>query len=1078
MQIKDVRIDRFGACVNLSLDSLASQLNVIYGPIGSGKTAISQFTRSMLYGFDGVTRERYLPADSRGFGGSLTILDRDGYQTISRYDDGGVDGRLTIEHEDGRLIGRRHVPNAVADTAQTTFDRIFCVDHRRRPGIGALVEEAHNHGFDLLGGFVDVAQTERLESKLRELRDNLATVSRVDVSHETLCERRIELLRAIAGLETRLAEQPDEAGIRRQIERLESQLSVVRAKLQRVREELADAKQRRQKLLAQQTGTATPNDATSTTLDELHRVEEQLDRWQTVLSEVVARQQTISAQADETVGPEVDANPRHWLGAAESQVDDLQAALHSLDKAGTYRGGDVQELFAEAFSALRANLYRLCNSLSYWESSSRRRDCASELVSLSRCETELTQAIKVLALRRNELQLTIAAADGHKSATLAPWHETLCECDEHPPLRLKTATDEWSTELERQLNTINVQVAALEREQTDLLQEIDAIEDEFDDLRAGLRQVDDVDLLEQLDSRRADLRRIEQDLRDVERRRQLLAEIAEVEQQLRSLQPTNQDSAIISDASEYLRRLSAGDLRSIEVAANEQVWVTDEHGQRRAYHQLSDGGRDLVYASICLALAEAFRHQGVHLPLFVSGLFTHVDSKNVPEAAELLRDFAARGHQIILFTRHEHVANVFRLLNVPVRELDVIPALVAQVGSGSGSLGDLAGGNRDAIDRSDELWDSADYTHDLVSRMRLDDIDSDTEVDQQPLTSAEHFLSEHSAIEDAPSIDGINAKRLRAIGVMRVGDLLRASVRETADELQEAGITADTIRSWRAQARLMCKVPRLRSYDARILVACGITEAAQLYDMDPSEFRDRVQVLAASNNGQTVMMSGTEFELSRLTDWISSRRDARGGQRRDSSSRGKHIRGTRTTSERSGRRSETARERSQSSRESRTDSGVIQMNSDALNKEWRFFLQRSDKVVEAPSIGSRTAERLEVIGIQTVADLLNANAETVAVELDHRRISGKLVEQWQHQTRLACRIPQLRGHDAQILVALDITEPEELAACDAAELWSRVEPFVETKEGKRIIRNGKTPDLEEVTEWITWAQAARQLNAA
>ena len=72
----------------------------------------------------------------------------------------------------------------------------------------------------------------------------------------------------------------------------------------------------------------------------------------------------------------------------------------------------------------------------------------------------------------------------------------------------------------------------------------------------------------------------------------------------------------------------------------------------------------------------------------------------------------------------------------------------------------------------------------------------------------------------------------------------------------------------------------------------------------------------------------------------------------------------------------------------------------------------------------------------------------------------------------------MRGHDAQILVALGVTDAEELAASDPQELWTLVEPFVETKEGKRIIRNGKTPDLEEVTEWIQWAQASRQLSAA
>jgi len=39
-----------------------------------------------------------------------------------------------------------------------------------------------------------------------------------------------------------------------------------------------------------------------------------------------------------------------------------------------------------------------------------------------------------------------------------------------------------------------------------------------------------------------------------------------------------------------------------------------------------------------------------------------------------------------------------------------------------------------------------------------------------------------------------------------------------------------------------------------------------------------------------------------------------------------------------------------------------------------------------------------------------------------------------------------------------------------------VGPLVTTKEGKRIIRNGTTPDLAEVTDWISWARHSRRLD--
>ena len=144
----------------------------------------------------------------------------------------------------------------------------------------------------------------------------------------------------------------------------------------------------------------------------------------------------------------------------------------------------------------------------------------------------------------------------------------------------------------------------------------------------------------------------------------------------------------------------------------------------------------------------------------------------------------------------------------------------------------------------------------------------------------------------------------------------------------------------------------------------------------------------------------------------------------------------------------------------------------------RFYLNLDDAVVDAPSIGPRTAEHLHAIGIHTVRDLLDADAETIAEKLDNRRMSADTIRQWQAQASLACRIPQLRGHDAQILVACGVTQPDRLAAMSDEELWALVKPFIRTNEGKRIIRSGKAPDIDEIRDWIAWARKARALQAA
>ncbi len=144
----------------------------------------------------------------------------------------------------------------------------------------------------------------------------------------------------------------------------------------------------------------------------------------------------------------------------------------------------------------------------------------------------------------------------------------------------------------------------------------------------------------------------------------------------------------------------------------------------------------------------------------------------------------------------------------------------------------------------------------------------------------------------------------------------------------------------------------------------------------------------------------------------------------------------------------------------------------------KFYLELSSPVVDAPSIGPRMATRLEQFGIHTVDQLLATNAESLTDKLNLRRVDASTIRGWQEQARLVCRIPNLRGHDAQLLVACNVTSPEELATMNAASLLAQVLVVADSSEGQRILRGSKNPDLAEVNDWIDWASHCRSLNAA
>jgi predicted flap endonuclease-1-like 5' DNA nuclease len=145
----------------------------------------------------------------------------------------------------------------------------------------------------------------------------------------------------------------------------------------------------------------------------------------------------------------------------------------------------------------------------------------------------------------------------------------------------------------------------------------------------------------------------------------------------------------------------------------------------------------------------------------------------------------------------------------------------------------------------------------------------------------------------------------------------------------------------------------------------------------------------------------------------------------------------------------------------------------------KFHLDPSSALADAPSIGNRTAQKLEAIGIRTVTQLLARSPEEVALRLKLGHIKPDAVREWQIQARLACRVPNLRALDVKILVACGICEPEDLAKCEALDLLDRVDLFVSTSEGQRAIRGGgHQPDLDIVTGWIESARHARTLKAA
>jgi len=141
-------------------------------------------------------------------------------------------------------------------------------------------------------------------------------------------------------------------------------------------------------------------------------------------------------------------------------------------------------------------------------------------------------------------------------------------------------------------------------------------------------------------------------------------------------------------------------------------------------------------------------------------------------------------------------------------------------------------------------------------------------------------------------------------------------------------------------------------------------------------------------------------------------------------------------------------------------------------------LTREQRVVDAPSIGPKTASRLEVIGVNTIGDLLALTPEDAAQRIKTSHINAGVIRDWQSQALLACSVPELSGTNAQILVGSGVSSLEDLAGIDADSLLDAIGLFAASNEGKRLLRDGAPPGREQVEGWIKAAISLSQDRSA
>jgi len=151
---------------------------------------------------------------------------------------------------------------------------------------------------------------------------------------------------------------------------------------------------------------------------------------------------------------------------------------------------------------------------------------------------------------------------------------------------------------------------------------------------------------------------------------QTLATTSAVLEQIRRTYETERQPETLRLASTYMEKLTDGRYGRIWTPLHENTLFVEENGKSsKALHKLSEGTREQVFLSVRLALIRLFARQGRILPVILDDVLVNFDSKRSRASAELFKEFADQGHQLLIFTCHEHIAAMFQCMGADVRQL-------------------------------------------------------------------------------------------------------------------------------------------------------------------------------------------------------------------------------------------------------------------------------------------------------------------------------------------------------------------------------------------------------------------------
>jgi hypothetical protein len=1038
MKVTQLDLAGQGSWHDLSVERLSPELNVVYGPPQTGKSAVAQLAAHLLYGKSAIDWRRPTSSATPLAEGSLTVASPHGDYVLRRRRDGSPQGRLLVAAANGTAVDGRVVRTLLGDVSPQLLAELYAVDFAVAPRAQTLLDS------DFSRQFTRAISSEQEPSRPLDRR-------RVD----DLVRRRDEVVRQI---ELQMSGQLREsAAVEEELAKVDALLAArrheaeqARIRLNAVQSQLAEVEARLRVVSLESAVRRGPVVEAEEHRAQLERLDAEIACCRQMLADLQARQATVrrelaEVQPDGAAGSvNVLADQRATVGVLERLIDDLDAEVSQLARAlepGRSLGPDAHARLAPVAEMLRQQVYALCGQVTEHERGTRRAALGAESRQLDRAQTDLSEQLGFLLDRRQSL-VHVAELAARPTVTLpqapAPQH---CQCQRHDDfMRRSTAALLARPDRGRHEEAARRRRGELERERDVLRSSCDALDRNVQELaerwqrlqrgraRAGRST---------LDGLRAELERLETEIN----RALIVPGLAA------GPMVGGATGRSVWKASDALAQLTGGRLTQVRLVRDgREAVIVDDAGRAHSPGALPAAQQDQLYLALTLALVSSFGERGVDLPLVLDEPFLRQDAVGVRAMAGVLGEFAREGRQVLVFTADAEAARAFTAQGVDVRDIDQLrrrdrvsppaPTVVAE---------NAVRVVREPIGQSAPKLRLAGHA---IGMSEEQDV---------------YYLTLDAPLAEFPVLGNETAAIFAGLGLRTVDDLLAADAAEVARGLKRSSVSADAVRLWQRHMSLMCFLPGVSLGDAQVLVACEISSPAALYTVDVPRLADAVANFLASERGRRFAAARQRLGRARLTELQKLAR--RGRSRWQEASR---------------RYSWVELQRP---KRTRTVRAAARVNKNRQVKPagrlpLRFLLERTSPVTAAPSVTRRAGELLAKAGIRTVADLLNANPESTAQELAVSAVNAALVGRWQSEARLAVRIPELRRSAARLLVACGFTEPEQIVGVGREELTKRVNSLCRTPAGRRLLGKNRRPSAELIATWIRRASHTRPLEAA